>query len=115
MIINLTFFVQIINFWIGYIIVRYLIFKPILDLIVRERYQYSLLQEKILEAKKNLSQKDIYSQNLWRDLSFDNIVLLEKTTIKVPDVEILEQDICPKKVIEKIASLLQSNKLEGRS
>src|SRR5436190_15443295 len=53
--INATFFVQIFNFFIAYLMLRFLLFKPVITIIQHEEKQEKALQEIIDQHKRELA------------------------------------------------------------
>jgi len=94
MILNLTFFVQVLNFWIGYWLLNFFIFKPILKEIKLKNEQkkdQELTLEKLSIKIDKTSEK---IKLFWSDLSLSlNFLNIKKRKNYIPVVHKKEQEI----------------------
>ena len=88
MIINLTFFVQIIHFFIGYLISKKYIFGPVLNLIEKENKTKLIFDEKILELTNLIEIKKEAKELSWKNFNFNmnNYLANKLNHLKIPDV-----------------------------
>jgi hypothetical protein len=63
--INATLFVQAIHFFIAYLILRFLVFKPSLQSINQEHESHDALRLAIVRTKEHLMAQDQERQNSW--------------------------------------------------
>lgn len=63
--INATLFVQIINFLIVYVLLRFFLFKPIITIIEHEEKQENILTDLIAQQKKSLEIQEKERQQHW--------------------------------------------------
>ena len=103
MIVNLTFFVQIINFLIGYWIVKNFLFVPLLIIIEHEKLEHDKEQNKIQKLNDLVLQNKKILANNW------NTFYQSKKSINFKN---LEQTVFPQ-VKNDCLNLNENNKLEN--
>ncbi len=88
MIINLTFFVQILHFFIGYLISKKYIFGPVLNLIEKEKKAKLIFDEKILELNNLIEIKKEAKELSWKNFHFNmnNSLANKLNHLKIPSV-----------------------------
>lgn len=102
--INVTFLIQIINFWITYIFVSRLLLKPVYCLIQRKKIAKKYLLEKLKQKEQQL----LVCQNKKKDnlVSFRNQVKASfklkqpKEIEKVPEIQYMQNKKTIKDLIE---------------
>jgi len=67
MVVNATLFVQAFNFFIAYLMLRFLLFKPALKALEQERKEREHLDEVIDEREKTLAQKTEEKEKVWAE------------------------------------------------
>ncbi|MBN1549142.1 hypothetical protein JW872_00615 [Candidatus Babeliales bacterium] len=75
MTINFTLFIQMFHFWMGYLIVRFLIVKPIIPLILKEEEEVAVLKHDIDAHSKDVELKEQRKKYDWDvfELSFKEL------------------------------------------
>lgn len=64
--INATFFVQVFNFVIVYLMLRFFLFKPVITIIQQEEDQEKSLKESIDQQKKHIALQEKERQRNWQ-------------------------------------------------
>ena len=80
---NATLIVQVINFGLAYIILRFLVFQPALNLILSQRRATQELQETIAHKKEKLEQQNIVRDEQW--VACRNFFAQNRPPIEHPD------------------------------
>lgn len=67
--INITLFVQVINFFVAYGILRYLFLDTAIDIILHERNNMRLLKADIMHYENRIVEEDAYNKNLQKSFT----------------------------------------------
>lgn len=65
MTINFTLVIQMFHFWVGYLIIRFLIVKPIIPLIIKEEEEVAVLQQSVDAKSKDVELKEQRKKYDW--------------------------------------------------
>ncbi len=64
--VNATIFVQIINFFIAYLLFRFLLFKPAHHIILQQESDLKDLNDRIQDTQKRVHDKQMYQYTQWQ-------------------------------------------------
>lgn len=108
--INLTLLIQVINFIIAYIILRFLFFRPVVAVIKREDQEKDSLLDTIEQRRIMLQDREKERQELWRQCQYYFIEhapqmpsRLQMTIAALPEQQLPSLD---QKTIEKYSELV---------
>lgn len=116
--INGTLFVQAINFGIGYLLLRYFLFKPVVSLILQKDRDRETVQKNIDLLHEQIALSKQEQELLWKELAVDieekrrsikkdgEIPIEDFDTKLIPNVEIIEPSKNQTVYIDRLQSAL---------
>lgn len=120
--INLTLLLQVIHFFIAYIIITKLLLKPALASIRSGEQLFKELNALVLTEKNNLQEKQLYKQKIWQSYQnsfrqnspkvFEEEQLIEPGKIKINKIENLSDDKL-QKLSQEITNALKQKVING--
>jgi len=87
--INITLIIQAGNFFIAYLLIRFLLFKPVVAFLKKEWDEKNILHTDIVDGKKSIADKTMISDQQWlgcRHYFSDHAPKIEYMPLEIKDV-----------------------------